>query len=107
MSRITLHLKKQFYSPTPSVRHRYEEEAHRLSFSRDWSNSDTVTHTRGRSSSERSMVPARPPPVILSTIPSTRSSGVQTPAHGVDPVPFSMDIGEIVSTRLRERQDLG
>jgi hypothetical protein len=108
MSRITLHLKKQFYSPSPT-RHRYEEEAHELSFSRDRTNSDTVTRTRSRSYSSfvgRASLdtPVRLPPVhILSTIPSALNSGAQTPANGSSPVQFSTDMGEMVSARLREQ----
>jgi hypothetical protein len=107
MSRITIHLKKQFYSPSVAGRHRYDEGAINLSLSRDRSYSIATTRRHSNSSSSTSHVDlgvhfARPQPVhFLSTVWSERSSEMQTPAHGPDPAPM-VKVSERVSSRVSE-----
>jgi len=111
MSRITLHLKKQLHSPRPA-RHRYVEGAHQLSFSRDRPHSDAVTRSRSHFPSaggaDLGTTFVRPPQVHrLSTIPSARSSILQTPTHSVSTILFSTDMGEMEAAQLRERPEQG
>jgi len=107
MSRITIHLKKQVNAPSGSG-HRYDEAAADVTFSRDRSFSDVMARKRSSSSGhvDFGITFARPPPsrFNLSTIWSERSSGTQTPMNGVGPTPISADISELISARVRERQ---
>ena len=108
MSRITIHLKKQVNAPS-GAGHRYDEAAADVTFSRDRSFSDVMARKRSSSSSghvDFGITFARPPPprFNLSTIWSERSSGMQTPMNGVGPTPISADISELISARVRERQ---
>ena len=111
MSRITIHLKKQFYSPSVAGRHRYDEGAMNLSLSRDRSYSISTTRRNSNaSSSSASHVDlgvhfARPQPVhFLSTIWSERSSEMQTHVHGPDPVPVVGGREGIISSQWTGRR---
>lgn len=89
MSRITIHLKKEFYSPSVAG-HRYDEGAVNISFSRDRPNSVSTTRKRSRSYSDSSSAShadisigfVRPPPVYISPIFPERRSEIRAAAHG-------------------------
>jgi hypothetical protein len=108
MSRITIHLRKQAHAPS-AAGHRYDEAAADVTFSRDRSFSDVIARTRSHSWSsghaDLGITFVRPPPArFLSTIWSERNSGTQTPMNGVSPTPITADISELISARVRERQ---
>lgn len=111
MSRITIHLKEQLRT-AGFVSHRRDEMAANTTFSRDRSYSDVMGQKRSRSSASSSgfsdlgITFVRPEPAhFMSTIWSERNSGSQTPVTSDRSLSSSDDVGEIVSARLRERQE--
>jgi len=108
MSRITIHLKKEFHSPKSArASHRYSEGAINVSFTRERSASIATSRTRSPSylsstgHANLGIAFVRPQQAhVMSTIWSERISETPTPAYGLSPTATWEDFSEILSTQV-------